>query len=86
MSKGTATQLAVYQASNMGTDMKAYDGRLHLRLKDGTGSVVDIRTPASPVAAGTYSGTDDPFSLRVSGKYAVKKDKNNMAVYQFDPI
>ena len=86
VSQGTSTLLSEYQASGKVADIKVYDGRLHLLLNDGSASVVDIRTPASPVAAGTYSGNDDTFTLKISGKYAVKKDKNNMAVYQFDPI
>ena len=85
LASGAKSPIAEYQTPANISDLKVYDGRLHLLLNNGSATVLDIRTPASPVKTGTYTGTD-PFDLRVSGKYAAKKDGNNVAVYQFNPI
>ncbi|MBI5528259.1 MAG: hypothetical protein HY897_18150 [Deltaproteobacteria bacterium] len=67
-------------------EIQVYDGRLHVLLNNGGAEVVDIRNPTIPTKLITYMGNNEPFALKVSGKYAAKVEKNNLAVYQFEPL
>ncbi|MBI5529801.1 MAG: hypothetical protein HY897_26045, partial [Deltaproteobacteria bacterium] len=84
ISTASRNQIAQYKATERTSDLRIYDGRLHVLLRNGSADVVDVRNPKSPVKLTTYAGNDEPFALKVAGKYAAKKERNNVGVYQFE--
>jgi hypothetical protein len=43
-----------------------------------------ISGPRNQGGCTTYAGNDEPFALKTAGKYAAKKERNNVGVFEFE--